>query len=137
MIMITTFSLPIKETLFLVPSYWFSPFKKKKRQSSSLRHNFSTPPEIDLFNYINLRFQSGIGHVTRNEQVKDGLIPRHAKGLHIHGHGLFVAFFPLESKPENSIRIEIISTLFFLMALIRKIYSCQRTGWVYVSCLGS
>lgn len=48
-IMIITFSLPIKEILFLLPYYWFFFIKKK---SASLRHNLSTAPEINLFNHI-------------------------------------------------------------------------------------
>ena len=40
--------------------------KKKKRQSASLRHNFSTPPENNLFNYI--KPEVSVRHRTSNQK---------------------------------------------------------------------
>lgn len=59
-VMSITFSLPIKETQSLLPYYWFFSINKKK-QSTSPRQNFSTPPEINLFNYTEPEILASIG----------------------------------------------------------------------------
>lgn len=68
MIMIITISLTIKETLFFLTfcSIFTIWEKKKKRQSASLRHNFSTPPENNLFDYI--KPEVSVRHRTSNQK---------------------------------------------------------------------